>query len=171
MSKAGEVESSVSERPEHHRPRRLADWINPTGAKEAHSFIDETTDDPFYRHSGNCVFVKAVCGKTACTVVCPGKASMFSRGQTCRGRSQSSVVRIAERRETESSKPIDKTSRGEVTSHRAVIKVNALWPRKCVAPRAEPATERRRQNEQSKTDRHACSPRRGESDSTVARAC
>ena len=34
MSKAGEVESSVSERPEHHRPRRLADWINPTGVKE-----------------------------------------------------------------------------------------------------------------------------------------
>ena len=68
MSKAGEVDSSLSERPGHHRPRRLADWINLTGAKEVHSFIDETTDDPFYRHSGNCVFVKAVCGKTARTV-------------------------------------------------------------------------------------------------------
>src|SRR5580700_8743844 len=32
MSKADEVDSSLSERPEHHRPRRLADWINPTGA-------------------------------------------------------------------------------------------------------------------------------------------
>jgi hypothetical protein len=30
--------------------------------------------------------------------------------------------------------------RGEVTSHRAVTKVNALWPRKCVFPRAEPST-------------------------------
>jgi len=41
MSKAGEVESSLSERPEHHRPRRLADWINPTGARKVHSLIDK----------------------------------------------------------------------------------------------------------------------------------
>jgi hypothetical protein len=32
------------------------------------------------------------------TVVCPGKASVFSRRQTCRGRSQSPVVWIAEER-------------------------------------------------------------------------
>ena len=32
---------------------------------------------------------RAVCGRTARTVVCPVKAGMFSRGQTCRGRSQS----------------------------------------------------------------------------------
>jgi len=63
-------------------------------------------------------------------VVCPVKAGMFSREQTCRGRSQSPVVWIEEERETEPSKPIDKTSRGEVTSHRAVTTVNALWPRK-----------------------------------------
>jgi len=44
--------------------------------------------------------------------VCPAKAGMFSRGQTCRGRSQSPVVWIAEEMETEPSKPIDKTSRG-----------------------------------------------------------
>jgi hypothetical protein len=62
--------------------------------------------------------------------VCPVKASMFSRGQSCRGKSQSPVVRIAEGRETEPSKPIDKTSLGEGTSHRAVTTVNALWPRK-----------------------------------------
>src|SRR5215472_4050549 len=37
MSKTGEVESSMSERPEHHRPRRLADWINPAGARKVHS--------------------------------------------------------------------------------------------------------------------------------------
>ena len=41
MSKAGEVESSLSERPEHHRPRRLADWINSTGARKVHSLIDK----------------------------------------------------------------------------------------------------------------------------------
>ena len=65
-----------------------------------------------------------------CSEVCPGKASMFSRRQSCRGKSQSPVVWIAEEMETEPSKPIDKTSRGEVTSHRAVTTVNALWPRK-----------------------------------------
>jgi hypothetical protein len=41
MSKAGEVDSSLSERPGHHRPRRLADWINPTGARKVHSLIDK----------------------------------------------------------------------------------------------------------------------------------
>jgi hypothetical protein len=37
---------------------------------------------------------------------------MFSRGQSCRGRSQSPVVWIAEEMETEPSKPIDKISPG-----------------------------------------------------------
>src|SRR5216684_4014277 len=74
--------------------------------------------------------VGAVCGKAARTVVCPAKAGMFSRRQTCRGRSQSPVVWIAEVMETETLKPIDKVSPGEATSHRAVTKVNALWPRK-----------------------------------------
>ena len=63
-------------------------------------------------------------------VVCPAKAGMFSRRQTCRGKSQNPVVWIAEVMETETLKPIDKVSLGEVTSHRAVTKVNALWPRK-----------------------------------------
>jgi hypothetical protein len=35
---------------------------------------------------------------------------MFSSGQTCRGKSQSPVVRIAEGMETETLKPIDKVS-------------------------------------------------------------
>src|SRR5215203_3115245 len=65
---------------------------------------------------------------------------MFSRRQTCRGRSQSPVVWIAEEMETDPSKPIDKASSGEVTSHWAVTKVNALWPRKAIFPRAEPTT-------------------------------
>ena len=68
--------------------------------------------------------------KGARTVVCPGKVGMFSRRQTCRGKSQSPVVWIAEVMETETLKPIDEASLGEVTSHRAVTKVNALWPRK-----------------------------------------
>src|ERR1035437_7332030 len=41
MSKGDEEENSLSERPEHHRPRRLADWINPTGARKVHSLIDK----------------------------------------------------------------------------------------------------------------------------------
>jgi RNA-directed DNA polymerase len=41
MSKDGEVESSISERPGYHRPRRLADWINPTRARKVHSLIDK----------------------------------------------------------------------------------------------------------------------------------
>jgi len=55
---------------------------------------------------------------------------MFSRRQTCWGKSQGPVVWIAEVMETETLKPIDKVSPGEATSHRAVTKVNALWPRK-----------------------------------------
>ena len=31
----------MSERPVHPRPRRLADWINPTGEKKEHSLIDK----------------------------------------------------------------------------------------------------------------------------------
>ena len=31
----------MSEIPEHPRPRRLAHWINPTGAKKVHSLIDK----------------------------------------------------------------------------------------------------------------------------------
>ena len=76
--------------------------------------------------SSSCFWFVAV----LCSEVCPGKASMFSRRQSCRGRSQSPVVWIAEEMETEPSKPIDKISRGEITSHRAVSKENALWPRK-----------------------------------------
>ena len=40
--------------------------------------------------------------------MCPAKAGMFSRRQTCRGKNQSPVVWIAEVMETETLKPIDK---------------------------------------------------------------
>src|SRR5260370_13393565 len=43
---------------------------------------------------------RAGCGKSACPVVCPAKAGMFSRRQTCRGRSQSPVGWIAQVMET-----------------------------------------------------------------------
>jgi len=42
MSKGeGGRNSSFSEKPVRPRPRRLVDWINPTGAKKAHSLIDK----------------------------------------------------------------------------------------------------------------------------------
>src|SRR5260370_36271388 len=44
---------------------------------------------------------RAGCGRSACPVVCPAKAGMFSRRQTCRGRRQSPLVWIAEVMETE----------------------------------------------------------------------
>ena len=31
----------MSEKPEHQRPRRLADWLNPTRVRKAHSVIDK----------------------------------------------------------------------------------------------------------------------------------
>jgi hypothetical protein len=48
------------------------------------------------------------------TVVCPVKAGMFSRSQTCRGKSQSPVVWIAEVMETETLKPIDRVFLGKI---------------------------------------------------------
>jgi hypothetical protein len=30
----------MSEKPVHDRPRRLADWLNPTGDKKVHSLVD-----------------------------------------------------------------------------------------------------------------------------------
>lgn len=35
------MESSMSERPRSERPRRLADWLNPTRAKKVHSLVDK----------------------------------------------------------------------------------------------------------------------------------
>ena len=33
--------NSLSERPGRHRPRRLADWLNPTGERKVHSLVDK----------------------------------------------------------------------------------------------------------------------------------
>src|SRR5438093_12104935 len=41
MSKDAEVEQFPRERPVHQRPRRLAEWLNPTGARKVHSLIDK----------------------------------------------------------------------------------------------------------------------------------
>ena len=36
-----QVESSISEKPRSHKPRRLAEWLNPTGANKIHSLVDK----------------------------------------------------------------------------------------------------------------------------------
>jgi RNA-directed DNA polymerase len=41
MSKDSSAESSFSERPISCWPRRLADWLNPTGARKVHSLVDK----------------------------------------------------------------------------------------------------------------------------------
>lgn len=41
MSKVGAVDSSLSERPRRQRPRRLIDWLNPTGERKVHSLVDK----------------------------------------------------------------------------------------------------------------------------------
>ena len=33
--------SSLSEKPDHRQPRRLADWLNPTGTRKVHSLVDK----------------------------------------------------------------------------------------------------------------------------------
>ena len=50
----------MSEIPVHLRPRRLADWLNPTEARKVHSLINTFTCG-----SACWAFVKAACGKTA----------------------------------------------------------------------------------------------------------
>jgi hypothetical protein len=65
--------------------------------------------------------------------------------------------------------PIDKVSLGEITSHRAVMTVNVNVASKSVDPRAEPASEGRRQHGGRNLTDAAIPPRRGESDSTVTR--
>ena len=70
---------------------------------------------------------------------------------------RSLVAWMAGWRETETLKPIDKVSLWEITSHRAVMRVNAKWPRNHMNPRAEPANEGRRQHGVPKSDRRGIS--------------
>ena len=74
--------------------------------------------------------------KSARPGVCPAKAGMFSRRQTCRGKGQvrRPVVWIAGWRETKTLKPIDNVPLGETTSRRAVMKVNANVASKVRSP-------------------------------------
>jgi hypothetical protein len=41
VSKASDEESSLSEKPGRRWPRRLADWLNPTGERKVHSLVDK----------------------------------------------------------------------------------------------------------------------------------
>jgi hypothetical protein len=63
--------------------------------------------------------------KVASTVVCPGKASVFSRRKTYQGKSQSPVARRAGGRETNLLKPLDSLIPGMGASLQAVAQANA----------------------------------------------
>lgn len=41
VSKGGDEESSLSEKPGRRCPRRLAEWLNPTGKRKVHSLVDK----------------------------------------------------------------------------------------------------------------------------------
>jgi len=99
----------------------------------------------------------------------PGKADVFSGSQTHRGNSQEPRSWTAGRRETEPLKPVDKPICGWGASHRAGMKVNARWPRKCQAPEAEPATFGRRQHGTPPTDRRGVHSGGVISDGTMTR--
>jgi hypothetical protein len=87
----------------------------------------------------------------------PDKTGVFSRTQTCQGKSQEPCSldgRIAGvSKISKVLKPIDKVSLGEITSHRAVTKVNVDVASKSEDPRAEPASVGRRQHGMPKSDR------------------
>jgi hypothetical protein len=78
---------------------------------------------------------------------------VFSRDQTCRGKSQTPCSldgRVEGNRDSEAHR---QDLLGEITSHRAVMRVNAKWPRKQMNPGAEPANEGRRQHGVPKSNR------------------
>src|SRR5262245_56533233 len=68
------------------------------------------------------------------TVVCPGKASVFSRRQTYQGKSQSPVARRAGGRETNLLKPLDSLICGMGASLQAVAQANAQVAPKVRSP-------------------------------------
>ena len=45
----------MSERPVRHGPRRLADWINRTGARRVHSFVAKVYKEKNLRRAWECV--------------------------------------------------------------------------------------------------------------------
>ena len=66
MSKVKQEESSLREKPEPVRPRRLADWINPEGERKVHSLVDKINPShSFLTTEQTLTFVKAGCGKSA----------------------------------------------------------------------------------------------------------
>src|SRR5262245_21348413 len=73
--------------------------------------------------------------QVASPVVCPGKASVFSRRETYQGKSQSPVARRAGGRETNFLKPLDNTICGMVASVQAVAQANAQVAPKVSSPR------------------------------------
>ena len=115
---------------------------------------------------------RAGCGRSACPVVRPEKVGMFSRRQTCRGKSQaprSLDSRVAGNQDSEAYRQGlpwgDYESPGRNDSERA-SGLESEWIR---GPSLQPKGEGS-MGGRNLTDA-AASPRRGGSDSTVARTC
>jgi hypothetical protein len=115
---------------------------------------------------------RAGCGRSACPVVCPAKAGMFSRRQTCRGKSQaprSLDSRVAGNQDSEAYRQGlpggDYESPGRNESERASGLENE-WIR-------GPSLQLKGEGSMGCRNLTDAAPRsrRGGSDSTVARAC
>jgi len=107
-----------------------------------------------WRHPGNRHSSSAERRARNCNRLCVQRRLVCSAGIKPAGaKVRRPVAWMAGWRETETLKPIDKVSLGEITSHRAVMRVNAKWPRKQMNPGAEPANEGRRQHGMPKSDR------------------
>ena len=91
---------------------------------------------------GEALTGRAGCGRSARPDARPGKADVFSRRQSCRGKNRKPRSWRAGRRETKGLKPLDNLTWRVSASCRAVTTVNARWPRQCVFPEAEPASVR-----------------------------
>ena len=83
------MESSLCEKPNDGRFEETSHHSTFEGLKQkVHSLVDTVGQpcltDPFSPQISQSHSSKRECGKTARSVVCPAKAGMFSRRQTCR---------------------------------------------------------------------------------------
>jgi hypothetical protein len=80
---------------------------------------------------GHCERLEPDDGEPSSPVVRPGKADVFSRSQSCRGKNRKPRSWRAGRRETKGLKPLENLTYRVSASCWAVTMVNARWPRKC----------------------------------------
>ncbi len=115
---------------------------------------------------------RAGCGKSACPVVCPAKAGVFSRRQTCRGKSQkprSLDSRVAGNRDSEAYRQPSPWGMGESSGRNENERGCGLENEEIRRPSLQPEGEGN-MSSRTLTDA-AISLRRGGSDGTMTRTC